>query len=352
MTGFIRPPVIAFAIAVALAAGVAAGALLGPIVINAAPSDLVNAVPGTAAVELGQFGDPARITLHADLTGDGSVYSTSAGVLSASACSVGAQLTSGQLVATVNGQNVIAVHTAFPLWRDLASGQRGGDVAALRAELARLGGATTDGTVIDKATAAAIRAFFASAGAPLPNSSGVVLPIANIVWLPSETATVMSCPLSIGQQVASGDLLLRVLPTIARFTVTGAQPGAIGGARQIAIDGITAAVPDGGVIDNAEDVAALGSTPSVLAWLAGTAVTEGLPLTWTLAEPITVASVPPAALGSFEGTTACLLSEDGTAVRVTVVSSLLGRALVVAADSDAPLPTTVRLDPVGAATCG
>lgn len=80
----------------------------------------------------------------------------------------GGLVTVGTAVATVNGQPVFALRSAFPLYRDLGPGDQGVDVRALQQNLVDMGLlGTADGT-FGPATASAVAGLFTHAGFDVP----------------------------------------------------------------------------------------------------------------------------------------------------------------------------------------
>jgi peptidoglycan hydrolase-like protein with peptidoglycan-binding domain len=83
------------------------------------------------------------------------------------------RISSGDLVAEVSGQSIVALALPYVLYRDLHPGETGPDVTALQAELKRLGfySGTPDG-VYGRGTSRAVRALFQHAGGTPPSASG------------------------------------------------------------------------------------------------------------------------------------------------------------------------------------
>lgn len=340
--------------AVVLAGGVLAGAWFAPRAATGVPAVAVAGGGARVAVTTQPFDDPVHVTLLAVRTGGGEVRLNAAGTVTSSACAAGRSIASGSELARVDGQPVIALASRVPLWRNLAVGDSGEDVAALQTELRRLGASVPTAGRVDAATATAVRKFATDRGVSLGKVSyavgSPVLPLGATAWLPAPAVTVKSCELVQGQRGDIGAPLLAVAPSVVRLVVTGAPATAVPGARVVTVDGARVAAPADGRITAQKDLDAVLATPEAQAWLAGEHVDEGLGATWTLTKPVTVATVPPASLIGLTTGKPCLVAPDGAHTPVTVVSSQLGRAFVTAVGG-ATLPTEVELDPTGSRTC-
>ncbi|WP_454299965.1 peptidoglycan-binding domain-containing protein [Salana multivorans] len=221
-----------------------------------------------------------RMTLTLTAAQDQRDVSGGSGVVTRTAVAAGETLFAGAFLANVDGRPRIALTGPFALYRDLASGDRGDDVAALQAALVEAGygtGRDEDG-VFGAGTLAALKKLYKNAGAALPTrmpeestaASAVAedatpappqpvsyLPAAEIVMIQGLPATVAHVA-GIGQsldaehpllRLLSGDLrLASTVPTASRGSlVVGAQgtfsdaDGSAQTATVVAID----ASPDG-----------------------------------------------------------------------------------------------------------
>ncbi len=197
-----------------------------------------------------------RMTLTLTAAQDQRDVSGGSGVVTRTAVAAGETLFAGAFLANVDGRPRIALTGPFALYRDLASGDRGDDVAALQAALVEAGygtGRDEDG-VFGAGTLAALKKLYKNAGAALPTrmpeestaASAVAedatpappqpvsyLPAAEIVMIQGLPATVAHVA-GIGQsldaehpllRLLSGDLrLASTVPTASRGSlVVGAQ---------------------------------------------------------------------------------------------------------------------------------
>src|SRR5262249_11477507 len=99
--------------------------------------------------------------------------------------SIGDVIASGQAIAEVDGEPVVALAGQRPMWRPMQRGMKdGADVAQLESALVALGYATADGLVVDEewtsSTTAAVKAFQESAGLPVDGR----LAMGEIVFVP------------------------------------------------------------------------------------------------------------------------------------------------------------------------
>jgi peptidoglycan hydrolase-like protein with peptidoglycan-binding domain len=140
---------------------------------------------------------------------------------------------SGQLVAEISGQPIVALNGHLPAYRDLRVGDTGRDVRQLQVSLAALRLLSGSGVtgVVDAATAGGVRRLFSQLGYPTgAGVAGVVLPSSAVVYLPASPARVLSVTGAVGQTapdvlvtVACGGLSVtsRVAPDQASLVRTG-----------------------------------------------------------------------------------------------------------------------------------
>jgi hypothetical protein len=151
---------------------------------------------------------------------------------------VGQVISQGQMLVEVNGEPVVLLYGAKPMYRSLAAGDTGPDVAALNANLVALGYATSDqidpaSDTFSSATAAALKQLQADLGIDqtgrLPLGQAVFLPSAirvtavsaalggsagGPILTASSTTRVVTIALNANQQsqVAMGDQVTITLP--------------------------------------------------------------------------------------------------------------------------------------------
>lgn len=337
---------------VGAAAGVGTAALLGA---PAAPDSLAPAASlAQAPVTVRDFTDRRSVALRVSARHVPSVTARVAGFVTASACVPGEVIASGGSTFALDGSPLVNLHTDVPLWRTLSVGDRGDDVAALHAELRRLG---VDAPQDDRVTAATLRSYrtmAASAGLVLPSSENVVDP-ARVVWLPTAEVTAAQCPTPKGMDISAGDPLVDLPSAVAAATVVDLPSDRAAGDRVVTVDG--AAVPlaeDGRITDPAALAAIAGSQAyaDASATADDAAADVTLTVSWQLVEPLSVWVVPPAAVIGAGTDRACVEDDGATPLAVEIVGSELGQTFVIPAVVATPVPAHVRIGHDGGAHCG
>jgi peptidoglycan hydrolase-like protein with peptidoglycan-binding domain len=141
----------------------------------------------------------------------------------------GSVIGEGSLLAQIAGRPIFAMTGGTPMYRDLMVGDRGLDVAQLQEDLAALGFPAGDSPgVYGRSTAAAVRAFYLSAGyRPATTGTGkhkiVLVPQAEVVFVPLLPAVIQSSSLALGQAVTSPALVLTSGALSALVPLTTAQ---------------------------------------------------------------------------------------------------------------------------------
>lgn len=318
--------------AVLVAGGAMAGLLLAP---QQAPASLEAGLAVTSApVTLETFDDTRQLAFQLVMGSSEELPLMRSGTVTTTTCTIGGQLASGDVPLSIDSSPIVALHTDYPLWRDLHKADKGSDVASVQAELQRLGYTPTSSSVMDKATIAAIKAFMTDRGYPKPDGS---LLRSDIIWLKAASVTTTACPLSPGDPVGAGDAfattggqLLALKPALA---VTDLTPGD----RVVTFGQARAAVEADGTVTDPAFLATIAASPEFA--LAMAQAVEGTPpqmtLTSALASPLSVVAVPAGALYGVSGASACI-STDGKGLPVTIVSSRLGSTYVVVEDGAAP----------------
>jgi hypothetical protein len=326
-------------VSVALTAGASVG-LVG----RARPAALAEPDAATridVGVEL--FDDARTVALEVDLGAAQSVVVRAEGTLTESICLGGGALRSGHRVAAVDGVPVIGMSTRVPLWRDLAVGDTGDDVVAVKDELTRLGYPVSAGPRLDRRTARSIGVFLDERGRSTVRGEST-LPLAALAWLPSAEVVASDCPVAVGSLVVDGDALADLRPSAVgvRAPIGGTT---VVGARIVTVGSVSMTVDDSGAVTDPAELSALTSTEEFAAFTADPASVLSGRL--TLAEPLPVIRVPSSALyDERDDGGACVVGDDHP-VAVTVVASALGQTLVVpAADVDG-----VSITGEGAAAC-
>lgn len=323
------------AAAVLLAAGLTVGLTLAgsedPAIARRPPT--LSSVPVSGEV----FDDARQVPMQAVLAPTTTLTVADTGRVTASACTPGAQMSSGSSPVTVDDRPALALATAAPLWRDLDVGSKGPDVTALQDELVRLGyPLTADGTY-GPSTRSAVKDLFAQAG--VAKSAGA-LPVASVVWLPDAAPTVATCPLALGAAAVGGDDLVTVGGGLTSAAVT-VPPDASPGERIATFAGVSAPVSPGGMITDEAFLDAVSTDPLYLFTQSADAPAEAgdLQVSFSLATPLDVAVVPPGAIYSLGAGSGCVDSA-GVARAVQIIASSLGKTYVIFEDGQ-PAPASV-----------
>ncbi|MDO5495335.1 MAG: peptidoglycan-binding domain-containing protein [bacterium] len=315
----------------ALGAGIVGGlwAAAGAAPSSEPPSD--SWVP----VEVSEFDDARGVSATLDVSDPQVVVIGADGRLTASQCAPGSTFDSGEVIASVDGSPVMALATRVPLWRDLASGMRGEDVAAVQAELNRLGAELAEDGHFGSATAAAVSALWTEAGAPDPRGR---ISVDHVAWLFAPAVPVESCEVHLGEEIG-GSPLATALRTPTGIRLTSVPQDAVPGDRTLTYGGASVLDDGTGVISSPEMIEAMASSETYRLWLIDPAMTElTFTLDYALASPLSILTLPPASVGRGGGIH-CVESREET-IQVEIVGSQLGSTFVTV---NGQAPTEVRV---------
>lgn len=330
-------------VALAASAGIGVGAL---VFASATPESLSTPVPvNDVPVSEREFEDRRTVEVGLTLRADTVLAAPGSGRITAIACQAGAALESGRSSLAIDGRPVVNLATAVPLWRDLARGDRGDDVHALQAELARLGHELVVDGVVRASTVRAYRALLGGLDGKVDASIDAV-ERARVLWLPATPVSLAECTVATGADVVAGDKIATVPNGLAGAAITHLPDGLAPGDRVLVIDGASVPIESDGRVTSAEALAAIAATPTYAQAVKGGSTT--LTASLALANPVTVSVVPPGALYDLDGEAACV-SENGIARAVQVLGSELGQSFVNVEEGAAP--ETIDLDPAGALPC-
>ena len=326
-----------------LIAGAAIGIAIAPVkepgVLAAGPRD------GLLRVTTETFSDPVQVQLLLTRGRPQDVTSPASGVVTAFGCRPGEPLHSGSVAVRIDARPLIALATRIPLWRDLPVGLDGPDVTALQRELHRLGLSGPATGRMDSATAAAVVSRLRSAGRTHPPSR---VRRADILWIPQSRALVQECLVSVGDSVSAGTPLATTVPRLVSVHVAMTD-GLVSGQREVEVGPVTAQVDDTGRVSSPKLLRQLERLPEVSqsSQLGDRAPVQG---TLKLEVPLTVSSLPASAVIVATDGTTCVLSAMRKPIDVEIVSSLLGRSLVVWR-SASTRPAHVLASPPRNSTC-
>lgn len=317
-------------VAIVVAAGTAASVVLA--LPADPPSSLRTATPAsTVRVTEREDADERQVQVALDSGAPRAVVTARTGTVTSSTCSTGAVLRSGDVLATVDGEAVIALATDVPLWRDLRPDDRGDDVRGLQRALNAGGAGLSEDGILGPGTLRSAFRFLAERGVR-PAQGEDVLPRALFSWVPAAEQTVRSCTAVVGAAVGA-DGVLAELPAELRGARMESLPiDPVPGPRDLRFGGTTVEVDDRGVVTSTASLTAIAALPE---YAAAVASADGVPTvsaTWSLRRPRTVLVLPPTALYAIRGTTACVQPTTGGPVRVEVLGSELGQSFVRSPD--------------------
>lgn len=297
--------------------------------LDVAETSYAGHVPVTLTVESGA---PATLTVPVD------------GRITATSCSPGGVLRSGESALAVDGRSILGFSTAVPPWRSLVIGDRGGDVRAVQEELARLGRPVSVTGTLTADTVAQWRTLFGkSSGGQSPREPGIGL--SDVLWLPRAEASPSSCALALGARVGADAEFAQVPGAPSAVHVSAPVPE--GDGWQLRVGTVTVPAPAESTISDPESLAALASSP-LIRGAATSADKPEVPASFVLAEPLTVIAVPPASVFGIAGDAGCVLTPSGP-VAVRIRGSQLGSTFVTALGDEAI--TRVETHPGRDAAC-
>ena len=188
---------------VMLAAGVCGGFLLTREPEPAAFESTTRA--GTLVVQSEPYDDERSVTVTVERSESGSVAAPVGGVVTElRQCASGSSIESGSAFIAVDGQPQLALYLRTPPYRTMTSGMKGGDIAALNAELRRLGYTAPDSDVMTWDTVKAFNALAAHAGTQSATQERQwSIDTSLFAWLPQQKVTVKECQARYGGHVGS-----------------------------------------------------------------------------------------------------------------------------------------------------
>ena len=293
------------------------------------PAALRTALPATTVrVTERTDADERQVQLALDTGAPRAVVTPRVGTVTASSCSTGAPLRSGSVIATVDGQPVIALATDGPMWRDLELGDRGDDVEGLQRELVRLGAVLTVDGILGRGTIRAAQRFLTDRGVVSGSLPHDGVPRDPFAWVPAAENTVRSCTAVVGAPVGADGVLVELPAELrgARIETLPVDPAP--GERVLRIGAVDVPIDARGVVSSAPSLAAVAALPEYAATVASAEGEPTLPATWTLGRPRTVQVLPPTALWDLRGGGACVEPTSGKPLRVEVLGSELGQSFV------------------------
>lgn len=349
------------AVLVTAALAVGACALLLP---DRPPALLGQAAEMTSApASVQEYSGQQQVTVVPSMSAKRDLVGNASGTVTADWSAGG--LNSGKGAYRVNDRTVVALATASPLYRDLATNDTGEDVRALNDELNRLGYRSSPGS--DRytwATSAGWKQLMADNG----NSSDGNLLVADTLWIPAASVAVGNWQAAVGAPVSAASPVGEVPGSLVKLAVKNGQPSDHD--RQLTALGQTTTLPAGQIeVTDAAFLAQVAATPDFQS-MDENARAAGFDATLTLQEPVTVLRVPAGAVFGIRNTSGCIVAlgsggkagagasagSDGKAgasgrvVKVNIVGSELGVSLVTPADGADP--SSISTVAIGSALSG
>ena len=307
---------------VMLAAGVCGGFLLTREPQPTAFESTTRA--GTLAVRSEPYDDERSVTVTVERSESGSVAAPVGGVVTElRQCAAGSNIESGSAFIAIDGQLQLALYLRTPPYRTMTSGMKGGDIAALNAELRRLGYAAPDSDVMTWDTVKAFNALATTAGTQgTTQERQWSIDTSLFAWLPQQQVTVKECQARYGGQVEQGADVLTTTSQPVRATFRRNDSSMVQGDRVMEVNGATFTITDQTADStDASLLSAIGASNEYRAAQQPTASgqasdtggaqsdtgqdtapnTINVTYRWKLAKALNVVSVPPAsepALGS------------------------------------------------------
>lgn len=310
-------------LAIILLAALAGGLTLGLLATNrSVPSSLepldrkATILPQAATYDAAQ-----TVTLQAVVTQDIPLVLRAEGTITNLECGQHSTWTSGDIVASVNERQVPAIHIPFPPWRDLAPGAQGDDVAAVQAELARLGQPVP---VTGELTAADVASFGDHFGRELIVDGAISL--GSFIWLPNENVQIETCDTYLGQSVSGETVVAKAPGSLQEIGLIGLDERADNSSPlQLNLGQVSVPVESSLTINDPAYLSQIEATPEYQVWrTAGS--TSDLTATVRLRDPQAVIEVPASSV-LVNGDRTCIIV-NGEPQTVTVVASVLGRTLI------------------------
>ncbi len=143
-----------------------------------------------------EYAGTQQVTVVPTISSDRDLFGNASGLVTADWSGNG--LTSGKGAYQVNDRTVVALNTATPLYRDLKTGDIGGDVLALNNELSLLGYNSVPGSdTYWRATSDGWKQLMADNG----NTSDGSLSLADTLWIPEHEVAVDEWSATAGSMV-------------------------------------------------------------------------------------------------------------------------------------------------------
>jgi len=252
------------------------------------------------------------------------------GMVTASSCTPGIVVETGDHLLSIDGEVRIALVTEVPLWRDLAIGSEGTDVAALQQALIDQGHDLNASGEYDWATVAAVEAMQESAAV---DDTGEIA-LDQVQWVPAGIGAVTSCEVGVGVAVAQGSPVLKAGGTLVALSFPASSNELPDRSYSAVAGDLVVPIGDDGRLADPELMRAVAASAAFADWVKDPA--RGVAVGIRLSEPISAIGIPPAAVVTTGASNGCIVVAGGPGdagderVPVTILSSELGTVFAVA----------------------
>lgn len=189
-----------------------------------------------APASVQEYAGMQQVTVVPTISSDRDLSGNASGMVTADWSGDG--LISGKGAYQVNDRTVVALNTATPLYRDLKTGDIGGDVLALNNELSLLGYNSVPGSdTYWRATSDGWKQLMADNG----NTSDGSLSVADTLWIPEHEVAVDEWSATAGSMVTGGTAIGKIPGSLTKLTIKNGTASAQD--RTLTIFGITGTLP-------------------------------------------------------------------------------------------------------------
>lgn len=317
-------PWLSYTLVGAFGAAAALVAVLGATALTP-PASLTPAGEATsAAITVMEYRDERTVAAEIEAAQPVEATLGLPGIVTSTACAPGARLSSGSVIASLNGQPILGLHSAVPFYRDIGPGASGSDVDALRAQLKTMGFDIGDKGPYTADLGAAIVRMHKDMG--LRNRDGVFLRDETL-WLPADKVQVKSCNAMLGSQYAPGTPFITFVGTLSKLRVIfpPEQPPTKG-ARLVSFGNVSAPVSADGTVTDPAFLAEVSQSPDFAASQSSNSP-KPMSIKTSLISPLQVAKVPVSAVFGIKHESACVKTISGMIVPIVIAGSSVGSVL-------------------------
>lgn len=326
------------------ALGVLATFLLAP--SSVPPSLTPPDQPTSVSVTAQAYSDPREVSVSIRKEAPTVLRVGRAGVVTSFDCPGSDQgWFSGSSSVSIDGTPILNFHTAVPLWREVTIGDEGPDVTSLKEELVRLGQQVSDSPKFNRVDLASMKEVLKAAHA---SADVTTVDPAQLLWLPTPQLTPTNCGALLGSPIAANERVADAGSSV-ELAIEEVPSDLRPGVRQLKVDQLEFSLNEDLTLAVPAEAVELLQTPSFRSAV-GEATDQmqlvSLSASIVLIDPIQAAPLPPSAVTVAGPPAGCVEDSEGRQHRLTVVSSELGRSIVIFENT---IPTKVNVS--GPAEC-